>query len=52
MARSGKSAKEGSIYRLKKARVFLTYLFVASAKFKNVQVNMVTVRTIIKGLCR
>ena len=32
--------------------VFLTYLFAASVKFKDVQMDMVIVCTIIKGLCR
>ena len=31
--------------------VFLTYLFTVSMKFEVVQMDMVTVRTIIKGLC-
>ena len=33
-------------------RANLTYLFAASVKSEGVQVDMVTVRTIIKGLCR
>ena len=32
--------------------VFLTYLFAASMKFEVVQMDMVTVRTIIKELYR
>ena len=47
-----KSAKEGSIYRVKCAGAFLTYLFAVSVKFEGVQVDMVTVRMVIKGLCR
>jgi len=52
MTRWRKSAKEGSIYRTKKARAILTYLFTVSVKSEVVQVDMVTVRTVIKGLCR
>ena len=47
-----KSTKEGSIYRTKRAGANLTYLFVASEKSEGVQVDMVTVRTVIKGLRR
>ena len=48
-----KMSTEGeSIYRLRWLGVFLTYLFAASVKFKVVQMDMVTIRTIIKGLCR
>ena len=36
----------------KRARVGLTYLFAASMKSEGVQVDMVTVRMIIKGLRR
>jgi len=52
--KDGKMEKEcrGSNYRIKWAGVFLTYLFVVSVKFEGVQVDMVIVRTIIKGLCR
>ena len=32
--------------------VFLTFLFTASVKFQVVQMDMITVRTIINGLCR
>ena len=32
--------------------VFLNYLFAASVKFEVVQMDMVTVHTVIKGLCR
>jgi len=46
------STEEGSIYRTKWAGANLTYLFAASVKFEGVQVDMVTVRTVIKGLCR
>ena len=52
MERWRKSAEEGSIYREKCAGVFLTYLFAVSVKLEGVQVDMVTVRTVIKGLCR
>jgi len=52
MKRWRKSAEEGSIYRVKCAGVFLTYLFTVSMKFEGVQVDMVTVRMVIKGLCR
>ena len=49
MTRWRKSTKEGSIYRAKWAGAILTYLF---AIFEGVQVDMVTVRTVIKGLYR
>jgi len=52
MTRWRKSTREGSIYRTKWARANLTYLFAASVKYEGVQVDTVTVRTIIKGLCR
>ena len=52
MTRWRSSTKEGGIYRTKRARANLTYLFAASVKSESVQVDMVTVRTIIKGLCR
>jgi len=52
MARWRKGAKEGSIYRIKRAEVFLTYLFAVSVKIESVQGDMVTVCTVIKGLCR
>jgi len=52
MARWRKGAEEGSICRTKRARAFLTYLFAISVKIKGVHVDMVTVCTIIKGLCR
>ena len=32
--------------------VFLTYLFAASMKFEVVQMDMIIVRMVIKGLCR
>ena len=51
MTRWRKSAEEGSIYRTKRAGVFLTYLFAVSVEIKGVLVDMVTVRMIIKGLC-
>jgi len=47
-----KSTGEGSIYRTKWAGANLTYLFAASEKSEGVQVDMVTVCTIIKGLRR
>ena len=52
MARWRKDVEEGSIYRTNRAGAFLTYLFAVSVKIEGVQVDMVTVRTIIKGLCR
>jgi len=52
MTRWRKSTGEGSIYRTKRAGANLTYLFAASVKYEGVQVDMVTVRMIIKGLCR
>ena len=48
----GRSTREGTIYRTKWARAKLTYLFAASEKSEGTQVDMVTVRTVIKGLCR
>ena len=39
-------------YRIKQARANLTYLFATSEKSEGAQVDMVTVRTVIKGLCR
>ena len=47
-----KSTREASINRTKRVRANLTYLFAASVKSEGVQVDMVTVRTIIKGLHR
>jgi len=52
MVRWRKSTREGSIYRTKRARENLTYLFAVSVKSEGTQVDMVTVRTVIKGLCR
>jgi len=52
MMRWRKSTREGGIYRTKGARANPTYLFAASVKSEGVQVDMVTVCTIIKGLCR
>jgi len=52
MTKWRRSTREGGIYRTKRARANLTYLFAASVKSEGVQVEMVTVRTIIKGLCR
>jgi len=51
MTRWRKSAEEGSIYRTKRVGAVLTYLFAISVKIEGVQVDKVTVRTIIKGLC-
>ena len=45
-----RSTGEGSIYRTKQAGANLTYLFAASVKSEGVQVDMVTVRTVIKRL--
>jgi len=50
--RTGRSTREGTIYRTKWARVNLTYLFAVSVKSEDTQVDMVTVRTVIKGLRR
>jgi len=47
-----RSTREGSIYRAKRAREDLTYLFAISVKSEGTQVDMVTVRTVIKGLRR
>ena len=52
MTRWRKSTREGSIYRTKKAGAILTYLFAVSVKSEGVQVDMVTVRTVIKVLRR
>ena len=52
MTRWRKSTGEGSIYRTKRAGAILTDLFTLSVKSEGVQVDMVTVRTEIKGLCR
>jgi len=52
MTRWRRSAGEGSIYRTKRAGANLTYLFAASVKSEGVQLDMVTVRTVIKGLRR
>ena len=52
MTRWRKSTEEGSIYKTKRAGVNLTYLFAVSVKSVGVQVDMVTVHTVIKGLCR
>ena len=52
MTRLRKSTGEGSIYRTKRAGANLTYLFVVSVKSEGVQVDMVTIRTVIKGLRR
>jgi len=46
------STEKGCIYRLERLRAFLTYLSAASVKFEVVQMDMVTVRTTMKGLCR
>jgi len=47
-----RSTREGSIYGTKRAGANLIYLFAASVKSEGVQMDMVTVRTIIKGLHR
>ena len=47
-----KDYPEGTIYRTKRARANLTYLFAISVKSEGTQVGVVTVRTVIKGLCR
>jgi len=52
MIRWRKSIGEESIYRTKRAGANLTYLFAASVKSEGVQVDMVTVRMIIKELHR
>jgi len=52
MTRWRKSTEEGSIYRTKRAGANLTYLFAISVKSEGIQVDMVTVRTVIKGLRR
>jgi len=52
MTRWGRSTREGSICRTKRVGANLTYLFAASVKSEGVQIDMVTVRTIIKGLHR
>jgi hypothetical protein len=46
------SSSEKSIYRPFGAGVFLTYLYAERGWIKVVQIDMVTVRTAIKGLCR
>jgi len=52
MTRWRLSTGEASIYRTKRAKANLTYLFAASVKSEGVMADMVTVRTIIKGLRR
>ena len=52
MIRWRRSTGEGSIYRTNRAGANLTYLFAASVKSEGVQVDIVTVRTVIKGLRR
>ena len=52
MMRWRRSTREGSIYRIERAGADLTYLFAASMKPEGAQVDMVTVHTVIKGLCR
>jgi len=47
-----RSTREETIYRTKRARVNLTYLFAVAVKSEDTQVDMVTVRTVIKGLRR
>jgi len=52
MIRWRRSTRKGSIYRTKWAGANLTYLFAASVKSEGVQVDMVIVHTVIKGLRR
>ena len=52
MIRWRRSTGEGSIYTTNQAGANLTYLFAASVESKGVQVDMVTVRMVIKGLRR
>ena len=52
LTRWRRSTREGSIYRTKWAGANLTYSFAASVKSEGVQVDMVTVCAVIKGLCR
>jgi len=52
MTRWRRSTGEGNIYRAKRVEANLTYLFAASVKSEGVQVDMVTVRTVIDGLRR
>ena len=52
MIRWRRSTREGSIYRTERAGADLTYLFATSVKLEGARVDMVTVRTVIKGLCR
>ena len=47
-----RSTQEGTIYRAKWVRVNLTYHFAVSVKSEDIQKDMVTVRTVIKGLHR
>jgi len=49
MMRWRRSTREGSIYRTEQARADLTFLFAESVKSEDTQVDMVTVRTVIKG---
>jgi len=46
------STWEGCIYRLSQVTAFQTYLSAASVRFEVVQMDMVTICTTIKGLCR
>ena len=52
MMRWRRSTQKGTIYRTKRARANLTYLFAVSVKSEDTQEDMVTVRTVIKGLRR
>jgi len=47
-----RSTREGTIYRTKQARADLTYLLAISVKSEDTQMDMVTVRTVIKRLCK
>jgi len=48
----GRSTREGTIYKTKWARVNPTYHFAVSVKSEDTKEDMVTVRTVIKGLRR
>ena len=52
MTRWRRSTGERSIYRTKQTGANLTYLFAASVISEGAQVDMVTVRTVIKELRR
>ena len=52
MMRCRRRTREGTIYRTKWARVNLTYHSAVSVKSEDTQEDIVTVRMVIKGLCR